>query len=397
MSPSNDSRYDVIVIGAGAAGMMCAIEAGRRGRRVLLLDKAKKPGRKILISGGGRCNFTNLHASPEHYVSANPHFCKSALARYTQWDFIALLESRGLGWHEKKLGQLFCDQRAPAVVAMLVELCEQAGVIIRSDSAIESIEKDNAFAVTTNTGRYRAASLVIATGGPSVPRMGASDFAIDVARQFGIPTRPFRPGLVPLKLAEADRQRLFGGLAGTAVEAVVGCNGIEFRENLLVTHRGLSGPAILQISSYWRPGDSIRIDLLPDIDAAAWAADIRRQSPDLLLKNALAQLLPRRLAQHLAVTMFADQPIRRFDEATLRRVITTLRTLAVTPTGSEGLRTAEVCLGGIDTDALSSKTMECKRVAGLYFIGEAVDVTGQLGGYNFQWAWSSGWCAGQYV
>ncbi len=389
-------HFDVVIIGAGAAGMMCAIEAGKRGRSVLLLDKAKKAGKKILISGGGRCNFTNLYASPDNFLSANPHFCKSALARYTQWDFIALLEQHGLSWHEKTQGQLFCDQRAPAIVNMLLTLCKQADVTLQLDSTIGHIEKDNLFAITTNRGVFAAESLVIATGGPSIPRMGATAFSLDVARQFGLDTIAFRPALVPLLLSGDDRQ-LFDGLAGVSLEVIVNCNGQSFREQLLITHKGLSGPAILQISSYWKPGDTIVINLLPTLDAASWAVTVHQNHPNQQLKTALSQLLPRKLAQRLSTALFPDQSIRQFSPGALQQVIETLQSLTVKPTASEGLRTAEVCLGGVDTRGLSSKTMAAREVAGLYFVGEAVDVTGQLGGFNFQWAWSSGWCAGQYV
>lgn len=396
MSELPTQQFDVVIIGAGAAGMMCAIEAGERGRRVLLLDRAKKAGKKILISGGGRCNFTNLYAGPENFLSANPHFCKSALARFTPWDFIALLDQHGLSWHEKAQGQLFCDQRAPAIVDMLLSLCEQAGVIVQLESTIHSIEKNNVFTITTSRGKIDARSLVIATGGPSIPRMGATAFSLDVARQFGIATIPFRPALVPLVLSGNDKQ-LLHGLAGVSLEAVVRCNGQSFRDHILITHKGLSGPAVLQISSYWEPGDAIEIDLLPALDAKVWIDTVRERNPDQQLKTALARLLPRKLAQQLCTALFPDQPIRQFSSDALQQVIATLQSLTLRPTDSEGLRTAEVCLGGVDTAALSSKTMAARHVAGLYFVGEAVDVTGQLGGFNFQWAWASGWCAGQYV
>lgn len=396
MSELPTQQFDVVIIGAGAAGMMCAIEAGERGRRVLLLDRAKKAGKKILISGGGRCNFTNLYAGPENFLSANPHFCKSALARFTPWDFIALLDQHGLSWHEKAQGQLFCDQRAPAIVDMLLSLCEQAGVIVQLESTIHSIEKNNVFTITTSRGKIDARSLVIATGGPSIPRMGATAFSLDVARQFGLATIPFRPALVPLVLSGNDKQ-LLHGLAGVSLEAVVRCNGQSFRDHILITHKGLSGPAVLQISSYWEPGDAIEIDLLPALDAKVWIDTVRERNPDQQLKTALARLLPRKLAQQLCTALFPDQPIRQFSSDALQQVIATLQSLTLRPTDSEGLRTAEVCLGGVDTAALSSKTMAARDVAGLYFVGESVDVTGQLGGFNFQWAWASGWCAGQYV
>lgn len=397
-SPQECPFFDTIIVGAGAAGLMCALQAGQRGKRVLVLDKADKPGRKILISGGGRCNFTNLYVSPEHYLSANPHFCKSALARYTQWDFISLMEENGLSWEEKKLGQLFCSQRAPAVVDMLLRLCDEAGVIIQTRTDIQSIEKDNTFHLSTaNDEQFSCQSLVIATGGPSIPRMGATAFGVEIAQQFGIDTLPFRPALVPLLLPQEINHNPFHGLAGVSLEVVASCNDQSFRENLLITHRGISGPAVLQISSYWRSGDSIELNLLPDVQPQNLAETLRRDSPDLLLHNALAQYLPRKLARQLVEIYFEDQPLRRWRSNELADIISRLQSLPVAPTGSEGLRTAEVCLGGVDTRVLSSKTMQSLQVPGLYFIGETVDVSGHLGGFNFQWAWSSGWCAGQYV
>ena len=389
--------HDAIIIGAGAAGLLCAIEAGKRGRRVLLLDKAEKAGKKILISGGGRCNFTNLNTAPEHYLSANPHFCKSALARYTQWDFMNLMAENGLTWHEKTLGQLFCDQRAGAVVNMLLRLCDEAGVTLCLNTTIQSIKKTNTFEITADDKIFSSESLVIATGGPSIPRMGATDFGIQVAQQFGLATQPFRAALVPLRLKNSDMSRTFHGLAGIATEVVVSCNSRAFRENLLITHKGLSGPAILQISSYWQPGDAIEINFLPNLDAQSWPGEIKLSSPDTHLKTVLGRLLPRKLGQRLAELIASDRPLRQFSEHELRQIIDRLQHWHLTPEATEGMRTAEVSTGGVDTSELSSKTFAAKKQPGLYFIGETIDVTGQLGGYNFQWAWSSGWCAGQEI
>ena len=388
---------DVIIIGAGAAGLMCAREAGRRGRHVRVLDKARQPGRKILISGGGRCNFTNLNIEPRAYLSENPHFCKSALARYTQWQFMDLLAAHGLSWTEKTLGQLFCDQKAGAVLNMLLEECTAAGVRVETGVDIRQIRKPDSFIITTADGDYRADSLVIATGGPSIPRMGSTDFGVRVARRFGLKTVPFRPGLVPLILSEADRNGFYRHLAGCATEVVAHCNGQSFRENLLFTHRGLSGPAILQISSWWREGDHLSLDFMPGRDASEWLLASKASMPDKQLKNVLARILPRRLAAAFAERQWQDIPLRRFTDKRLRHIGEQLNRWPVAPVGTEGLRTAEVCVGGVSTSELSSRTMEANRIPGLYFIGETVDVTGQLGGYNFQWAWSSGWCAGQVV
>lgn len=392
-----NNHYDVIIIGAGAAGLLCAIEAGKRGRKVLLLDKADKAGKKILISGGGRCNFTNLHTDASNYLSANPHFCKSALARFTPWDFMALMSDHGLTWHEKTLGQLFCDQRAGAIVDMLLTLCRQTGVTLTLDTAIQSIEKHNDFEVRTGSGRWNADSLVIATGGPSIPRMGATDFGTRIAAQFGLRTIPFTPALVPLILGRTEMENLFNDLAGVSTEVVLSCNGHAFREQMLITHKGISGPAVLQISSYWLPGETLHANLLPDIDAETWSQSIRSQSPDAQLKTVLGRLLPKKLGHHLCQFYFSNKPIRQFTPRELQGIITRLQDLEIKPGKTEGLRTAEVSTGGVDTAELSSRTFESKRVPGLHFIGETVDVTGHLGGFNFQWAWASGWCAGQIV
>ncbi len=398
---SEISKVDVIIIGAGAAGLMCAIEAGKRGRRVLVLDKARKLAPKILISGGGRCNFTNLSIDPGAYLSNNPHFCKSALARYTQWDFLGLMEKHGLSWQEKTLGQLFCDQKAPAVVAMLARECRDGGVRIELETGVERVEREDGFKVSTGEGNYRCESLVIATGGPSVPRMGSTDFGLQLARQFGLKTVPFRPGLVPLVFGREVMERYFSGLSGLSLEVVASCGDTSFREQLLVTHRGLSGPAILQISSYWREGRQIELNLLPDLDAADWLIERRERRGSTRLASLLSEKLPRRLARRLAKVLparpMAELRLGEISSRELQELGARLNGWALQPAGTEGMRTAEVSLGGVETAELSSKTMVASKVPGLYYIGEAVDVTGWLGGYNFQWAWSSGWVAGQAV
>ena len=362
---------DVVVIGGGAAGLMCAIEAGRRGRRVVLLEHAEKVGKKILISGGGRCNFTNLAASPENFLSANPHFAKSALSRYSQHDFIALVQKHRIAFHEKTLGQLFCDGSARQIVAMLLAECAAVGVDVRVAHRVATVEKSDRFTVTTDEGAVTAASVVLATGGLSIPKMGATGFAHDIARRFGLKITQTRPALVPLTAKVPE-------LSGVSLDVVASLGRTKFREALLFTHRGLSGPAILQISSYWQPGQEIAIDLLPGIDAAAFVKERRHARPKAELRTILGEVMPQRLAQALA-----DGGAK------------TLNDWRITPTGTEGYAKAEVTLGGVDTAELSSQTMEAKKVPGLYVVGEAVDVTGWLGGYNFQWAWSSGWAAGQ--
>ncbi len=365
--------FDVIVVGAGAAGLMCAMRAGQRGRRVLLLEHADKVGKKILISGGGRCNFTNLEARPEAFLSSNPHFCKSALARYTQHDFIALVGKHRIAWHEKALGQLFCDGSARQIVAMLLAECAAVGVDVRVAHCIASIEKADQFVVHSDKGEFSAASVVLATGGLSIPKMGATGFAHDVARRFGLKITQTRPALVPLTGPVLD-------LAGVALPVEARIGKTAFREAMLFTHRGLSGPAILQISSYWKPGQEIAIDLLPDVDATEFVKKRRQARPKAELRTILAEAMPQRLAQVLAAER-----------------LETLNDWKITPTGTEGYAKAEVTLGGVDTHELSSRTMEARKVPGLFVIGEAVDVTGWLGGYNFQWAWSSGWVAGEAI
>ncbi|MEN9502704.1 MAG: hypothetical protein RI964_1989 [Pseudomonadota bacterium] len=391
--------YDVIIIGAGAAGLMCAAQAAQRARRVLLLDKAEKVGKKILISGGGRCNFTNLNVNPNAYLSQNPHFCKSALARFTAQDFLTLMRRYHLTWSEKTLGQLFCEQKAPAIVAMLWAECQQAGVQLRLNTDITAISRgdDAHFQLQTSTGMFSSQSLVIATGGPSIPRMGATDFGIHIAKQFGLKNIPFSPALVPFTFSQDKLDGLFAGLAGLSTEVVASCGKGTFRENLLFTHRGLSGPAMLQISSYWQKGMAVEIDLLPKRDAYAWLQSVQKQRPKAELKTILGEVLPARLAQRLCETLFPNHPMGQYADKNLQAIAQQLHCWQLTPSGTEGMRTAEVCLGGVDTRELSSKTLEANKVAGLYFIGETVDVTGWLGGYNFQWAWSSGYCAGQVV
>jgi len=379
---------DVVVVGAGAAGLMCAIRAGQRGRRVLLLDHADKVGRKILISGGGRCNFTNLDSRPEAFLSSNPHFCKSALSRYTQYDFIALVDKHRIARHEKTLGQLFCDGSARQIVAMLLAECAAVGVDVRVGQRITSIEKSDRFVILTDRGEFEAPALVLATGGLSIPKMGATRFTHDLAHRFGLGLTETRPALVPLTLEVPD-------LAGVSLEVTARSGRAAFREALLFTHRGLSGPAILQISSYWREGQEIVIDLLPDTDAAAFLKERKRSRPKAELRTVLAELIPQRLAGHLAAHLAVDGVIGERRDRELEALARQLKAWRVVPTGSEGYAKAEVTLGGVDTRDLSSRTMEASRVKGLFVIGEAVDVTGWLGGYNFQWAWSSGWVAGE--
>ena len=391
-------KVDVLIVGAGAAGLMCAIAAGRRGRRVLVVDHANKVGKKILMSGGGRCNFTNTGATPANYLSANPHFAKSALARYTPWDFIALVEKHRIAYHEKELGQLFCDDSAKQIVRMLLDECVAAGVTVEANCGVQRVRKTpEGFSAHTARGEVHAESLVVASGGLSIPSMGASGFGYELARQFGHAVLPTRAGLVPLTLS-GKHQEHYHDLAGVAlpeVETRVGKQ--SFRAGLLFTHRGISGPAILQISSYWQPGDDLRIDLLPDLDAGAHLVEQRAARPLAELKTVLGDVLPKRLAQRLCEQWLESRPMRQHRDAELSQVGVQLNAWPITASGTEGYRTAEVTLGGVDTDGLSSSTMQSKRVPGLYFIGEVVDVTGWLGGYNFQWAWASGQAAGEVV
>ena len=386
---------EVIIIGAGAAGLMCAITAGRRGRRVRVIEHSNRPGRKILMSGGGRCNFTNTGTTPANFLSANPHFCKSALARFTPWDFIERVEQHGIAWHEKELGQLFCDVSSKLIVKMLIDDAREAGVDIVTDCSVNDIAQDGEqFLLRTTKGVMTTESLVIASGGLSIPRMGATGFGYRIAEQFGHTIRPTRAALVPLTTSGKHLER-WSELSGLSLPVTAECNAASFSNAMLFTHRGLSGPAILQISSYWQPGDALHIDLLPDRDAHEWIADQRQQRPDAALHNVLADALPRRFAQRICDLEFGERPMRQYDPPLLKRIADYLSRWPIVASGTEGYRTAEVTLGGVDTDELSSTTMASKRVPGLFFIGEVVDVTGWLGGYNFQWAWASGHAAGE--
>jgi predicted Rossmann fold flavoprotein len=373
---------------------MCALTAGQRGRRVLLLEHDEQAGAKILISGGGRCNFTNRDVRPERFLSANPHFCKSALARYTQHDFIALVEKHGIAYHEKTLGQLFCDGSARQIVAMLLAECADGNVDIRLQHRVTNIEKSDRFRIDTDKGPFMADNVVLASGGLSIPKMGATDFAHRMAKRFGLALTEMRPALVPLKVADADL-KLMQPLSGLSFEAIASCGKTGFREAALFTHRGLSGPAILQISSYWREGQAITLDLLPGRNAVAELKDRRKSRPKAEFKTILGEWLPGRLAQALVEQRLPNPTMGDLSDDLIGHIADGLQRWRITPSGSEGYAKAEVTLGGIDSNELSSKTMEAKKVPGLYAIGEAVDVTGWLGGYNFQWAWSSGWCAGQ--
>jgi predicted Rossmann fold flavoprotein len=396
MPPDSQSAapqsYDAIILGAGAAGLMCAIEAGKRGRRVLLLERADRIGKKILISGGGRCNFTNIHSRPENFISSNPHFSKSALARYTPKNFIALVEEHGIAYHEKTLGQLFCDGSSQQIVALLEDECHAAGVRILVGMQISEVRKENGFTIRANEAEFNAPALVVATGGLSIPKMGATAFGYELARQFGIAIRECRPALVPLTFNNADRQH-FSDLSGVSTEVVAEADGKKFREKMLVTHRGLSGPAILQTSSYWKDSSPITIDLAPGHELTA---SLRSESANRNLaaaKAAFRESLPNRFADRW-LDLNAPARWTNHDLAELERAV---HHWQVTPAGTEGYEKAEVTAGGVDTDELSAKTMESKKNPGLYFIGEVVDVTGQLGGFNFQWAWASGFSAGQAI
>ncbi len=390
-------QFDVVVIGAGAAGMMCAIEAGGRGRRVLVLDHAKAAGEKIRISGGGRCNFTNIHTSPANFLGSNPGFCISALRRYRPQAFIALVEKAGIAWHEKTLGQLFCDDSATQIVDMLLNAMRREGVVLRLSTTVERIEQaDGGFRLWIGGAPVSCASLVIASGGKSIPKMGATGLGYEIARQFGVAVTETRPALVPLTFETGLLQRL-SPLSGVALPCRVSSGKARFEEAMLFTHRGLSGPAILQISSYWREGDDITVDMAPGHDVYALLRQARSEHGRQALHTVLGHSLPKRLAQLIAENEGATGNIADASDARLRAIAEAVNRWRVKPVGSEGYRTAEVTLGGVDTHCLDSRTMAAKAVPGLYFIGEVVDVTGWLGGYNFQWAWASGWCAGQAV
>ena len=392
------THADVLVVGAGAAGLMCAITAAARGRRVIVLDHANKVGKKILMSGGGRCNFTNTGTTPENFISANPHFCKSALARYTPWHFIEMVERHRIAYHEKELGQLFCDVSSKLIVKMLMDECAAAGAPVRTHCAIErvTVEDDSTFALATSQGLFRGERLVVATGGLSIPAMGATGFGYELARQFGHDVLPTRAGLVPLTLSGKHQARM-DGLSGVAMPVTARCNGTAFSNAMLVTHRGVSGPAILQISSYWQPGDALTLELLPGQDAFELLQQWQAERPAAELRTVLSDALPRRFAQRLCEVWLPSRPMKQYTPAQLREAAQVLSAWPLVASGTEGYRTAEVTLGGVDTAEVSSSTMESRRVPGLHFIGEVLDVTGWLGGYNFQWAWASGHAAGQAV
>ena len=400
-------EVDVVIIGAGAAGLMCAIEAGKRGRKVLVLDHANRAGKKILMSGGGRCNFTNYTVEAQNYLSQNPHFCKSALSRYTQWDFLALINKHKIPFHEREHGQLFCNDSAKDIVTMLLAECEAAKVKIQLNTQIEKINAAQDlpgfknleglnFSIVTDKGTIATQSLVIATGGLSIPKIGATPFGYQVAQQFGINVLPTRAGLVPLTLHAEDKNK-FAPLSGIAVPCEVSNQRKSFKEAVLFTHRGLSGPAILQISSYWQAGEGIVINLLPNLDLISFLKNKRLQKSQAKLKTLLVELLPKRLTATLLPEALLETTLADLSDAKITQVAMQLHEWTIKPNSTEGYRTAEVTLGGVDCAAISSKTMQSQQVAGLFFIGEVLDVSGWLGGYNFQWAWSSGWCAGQYV
>lgn len=397
-------QYDVIIIGAGAAGLMCAAIAGQRGRSVLVLDHANKAGKKILMSGGGRCNFTNYYVEPDRYLCHNPHFCKSALSRYTQWDFISLVDKHEIPYHEKQLGELFCDNKSSDILEMLLIECEAAGAQVQLNTSIELIDsKPEHYSLVTNKGKYQCESLVIASGGLSIPTLGATGFGYQIAEQFGLKTYSTRAGLVPFTITN-QLKTVCTELSGSSCEVSIECNEQSFRGNLLFTHRGLSGPAVLQISSYWKAGDALTINLLPDIDLSQVLRETQHERPKLSLKKFIAQWLTQKMSEQLVEVFLADvftqgipQTLSELNAAQMDEIASRFNAWQLVPSGTEGYRTAEVTLGGIDTDEVSSKTMMAKNQQGLFFIGEVLDVTGHLGGFNFQWAWSSGWAAGQYV
>ncbi len=387
-------KADVVIVGGGAAGLMCALEAGKRGRSVIVLEHNGTIGEKIRISGGGRCNFTNLNVEPRCYISNNPHFCKSALSRFTNSDFISMVDNYGIGYHEKTLGQLFCDGSSQQIIDLLLKECRMAGVQIRTGIRVSTVSKDACYTLATSEDELEADSIVIATGGLSVPKLGATNFGYRIAEQFGLKIVEPKPGLVPLNLSLGEA-RIFGELSGVSAEAIVGLHKTRFRENVLFTHKGLSGPAILQISSYWKQGDDISINLLPDIYVEEFLAFHRNSG--LHLSTVLERSLPKRLIQLWFELKEGVRPMKQYSIKELRQSIEELTNWKITPKETGGFGKAEVTVGGVDTSELSSKTMESKKIPGLYFIGEVVDVTGWLGGYNFQWAWSSGWVAGQSV
>lgn len=389
--------YDVIVIGAGAAGMMCAIEAGKRKKKTLIMEKTNRPGKKILMSGGGRCNFTNLYASHENYISHNKHFCKSALSRYTPWHFIELVKKHKIDYHEKKLGQLFCDDKSSKIVEMLLSECRQAGVEIQLEQNITEVKKrEKGFKIVSNHKVYHCKSLVIASGGLSIPTLGSSPFGYQLAEQFGLKVYPLKPGLVPLTLHPHDKEN-YAVLSGIAIDARVTAGHQTFDENILFTHRGLSGPAILQISSFWQSEHDIQIQLLPHQNWREEFSNIQKENPEMFLKTFLHQFFPKKMISQFFTESLLNTPIKQLHAKHWQEIIEKIENWRVKPAGTEGYRTAEVTLGGVDCNELSSQTFETNKVPGLYLIGEVLDVTGWLGGYNFQWAWASGWVAGQNV
>ncbi|OUS40748.1 hypothetical protein A9R00_04415 [Oleispira antarctica] len=409
----NAVHYDVIIIGAGAAGLMCAAIAGQRGRSVLVLDHANKAGKKILMSGGGRCNFTNYYVEPDRYLCHNPHFCKSALSRYSQWDFISLVDKHAIPYHEKQLGELFCDNKASDILEMLLNECDQAGVKVQLKTSVDTIQslaaESNHYKLSTNEGEYSCESLVVATGGLSIPTLGASGFGYQIAEQFKLKTYKTRAGLVPFTITNQLKDICIE-LSGSSCEVTMECHGQSFRGNMLFTHRGLSGPAVLQISSYWQAGDSLTINLLPDIELAQVLRETQHERPKLSLKKFIAQWLTQKMSEQLVEFFLKDllkttelfkqgmpQTLSELNAEQMDAIASHFNAWQLMPSGTEGYRTAEVTLGGIDTDEVSSKTMMAKNQQGLYFIGEVLDVTGHLGGFNFQWAWASGWAAAQYV
>ncbi len=389
-------NYDVVIIGAGASGLMCALSAGQRGRKVLILDHSDRVGKKILISGGGSCNFTNLYLEAKCYISGNSHFCKSALSRFSQYDFISLVEKHNVSYQERQLGQLFCNGNSVEILNLLLEECRLSSVKIQNRCTIKKTEKDNCFTVKTKSEDYLAESLVIATGGLSMPTIGATGFGYEVAEQFGLNILPCQPGLVPLTFSKNDLEN-FSDLSGISVDAAVSCNGQSFRESILFTHRGLSGPAVLQISNYWQSGDEVVINLLPDINLTETIRQWQTERPKMELKNLIGELLTRRVAHRWLELWHHNKPVNQYNEKEINEVADIFHIWRIRPSGTEGYKVAEVTRGGVDTNELSSKTFESRNVKGLFFIGEVVDVTGWLGGYNLQWAWSSGFSAGQFV
>ena len=392
------NKVDVIIIGASASGLMCAIEAAKRGRRVLVLDHANKAGKKILMSGGGRCNFTNYDVSSENYISHNPHFVKSALSRFTQWDFIAMVDQYKIPYHEREHGQLFCDNSSKDILNLLLNECKKTNATIQLNTSILNIKQkeESGFIIETDQGNYHCESVVIASGGLSIPKMGASPFGYKIAEQFNIKVWPTSAGLVPFTLHTQDKDTL-SDLSGIAINSTVKTGNISFKENILFTHRGLSGPAILQISSYWSAGNEIEINLLPDINLLDELITTSKNQPQIKLKNFLYKLLPKRLVNIFINNELLNKTMQELSQKQYQEITGIFQNWSIKPNGTEGYRTAEVTVGGIDCNALSSKTMESKTVKGLYFIGEVMDISGWLGGYNFQWSWASGWCAGQYV